>query len=29
MGFCLINTIAVAARHALNQFGLERVAIVD
>jgi acetoin utilization deacetylase AcuC-like enzyme len=29
MGFCLINNIAVAARHALNQFGLERVAIVD
>jgi acetoin utilization deacetylase AcuC-like enzyme len=29
MGFCLINNIAVAARHAINHYGLERVAIVD
>jgi acetoin utilization deacetylase AcuC-like enzyme len=29
MGFCLINNIAVAARHALNHYGLGRVAIVD
>ncbi len=29
MGFCLLNNIAVAARHALNQAGIERVAIVD
>lgn len=29
MGFCLINNIAVAAYAALEQFGLERVAIVD
>lgn len=29
MGFCLINNVAVAARYALDQFGLERVAIVD
>ncbi len=29
MGFCLINNIAVAARHAINNLGLERVAIVD
>ncbi|MDG1389851.1 MAG: histone deacetylase family protein [Halioglobus sp.] len=29
MGFCLFNNIAVAAFHALNQYGLERVAIVD
>jgi len=29
MGFCLINNIAVAARHALGAFSLERVAIVD
>jgi acetoin utilization deacetylase AcuC-like enzyme len=29
MGFCLFNSIAVAARHALTAHGLERVAIVD
>lgn len=29
MGFCLIDNIAVAARVALDAFGLERVAIVD
>lgn len=29
MGFCLFNNIAVAARYAINQLGLERVAIVD
>ena len=29
MGFCLFNNIAVGAYHALNRYGLERVAIVD
>ena len=29
MGFCLFNSIAVAAAHALDAHGLERVAIVD
>jgi acetoin utilization deacetylase AcuC-like enzyme len=29
MGFCLFNNIAVAARHALDARGLERVMIVD
>jgi acetoin utilization deacetylase AcuC-like enzyme len=29
MGFCLFNNIAVAAAHALEQHGLERVAILD
>ena len=29
MGFCLFNNIAVAALHALDKHGLERVAIVD
>ena len=29
MGFCLFNNIAVAALHALEEHGLERVAIVD
>lgn len=29
MGFCLFNNIAVAAHHALDHHGLERVAIVD
>jgi len=29
MGFCFFNSIAVAAKHALNQYQLERVAILD
>lgn len=29
MGFCLFNNVAVAAAHALDQHGLDRVAIVD
>ncbi len=29
MGFCLFNNVAVAAAHAMEQHGLERVAIVD
>jgi acetoin utilization deacetylase AcuC-like enzyme len=29
MGFCIFNNIAVAARYAMEQYGLERIAIVD
>lgn len=29
MGFCIFNNIAVAAAHALAQYNLERVAIID
>jgi acetoin utilization deacetylase AcuC-like enzyme len=29
MGFCLFNNIAVAAAHALDELGLERVLVVD
>ena len=29
MGFCLFNSIAVAARHALDAYGLERVLVLD
>ena len=29
MGFCLFNNIAVAAAHARDQHGLERIAIID
>jgi acetoin utilization deacetylase AcuC-like enzyme len=29
MGFCLFNNVAVAARYAIDQYGLERVMIID
>ncbi len=29
MGFCLFNSVAIAARYAQNKYGIERAAIVD
>ena len=29
MGFCIFNNVAVAARHAVREHGIERVAIID
>ncbi len=29
MGFCLFNNVAIAAAHAMQTYGLERIAIVD
>jgi acetoin utilization deacetylase AcuC-like enzyme len=29
MGFCIFNNVAVAARHAIHEHGIERVAIID
>jgi acetoin utilization deacetylase AcuC-like enzyme len=29
LGFCLLNNVAIAAQHAVTQYGLERVLIVD